>query len=175
MNDNLSNFIGKKAVDVLKELETKNVKVGTKSGSGFIYCGELGMLGDDKQIDRILLENLKRRAETGRERFRAFVRNYPTAEKYITLQVDNGKSFSYDGFIEYEKEYFRRAQVKMQNVEAIGRLLADRTPFQERIVTDAYMSIDEEDCAIIIFEGVEVGDYWMVNEYKEQNEDGEVE
>lgn len=167
MKDSNVDLIGMKAVDALKILPTKNVKIGAKGGMAFFYCGNANKFKEIDAVgkfDEYLIGLLEERVNSGKERILTYIKSYPTPEKYLLSCLNNEIDFSFDSYISELKEFFRLAEVKKKNIEISMDRIASRVPFDERVVLDAYMSIDEEDCMILLIDGVESGKYWTIDE-----------
>lgn len=164
----LRNHIGKEFGDVVSELGTKYIKVGTVDGGAFFYCGStsdlsdiIPKLNDENEVehgDRIL------RAE---EKLTAAVANFPDIKDYVAKEfkrTKGGKVGDVLGYLNFINHELTKVQMRINNFEIMKN--ETYSPLEKRIVADAMLSIDEEDTSIIIIEGREVGHYWSRAEYE---------
>lgn len=151
-----------------------NVKIGSKQGSSFFYCGkgkeaikELNKI--NKQLvkqNTLTLNNLKTRLEHLDEIY----------QERINLAKEKGKITdlkSYIASLNVEKERERiRIPKKIAEVEwCINNHVLDR-PVQE--IVDGICQ-DEYPCKIVYIKGIEQGKYWLICEYKSKKVEKEDE
>lgn len=155
---------------VLKNLNC-NIKVGSKQGSSFFYCGTIGGLYHD--LDKVeqtlnaynngLIKALEQRLKSinsiYKERFENWVDRCNKTKIYLTEQ-------------DKEKEWAKLTELKEKEklsiprkIEAIRKHL--NKPLLERNVLEMVdgISVDEKPCKIIYVSGHEKGAYWTINEY----------
>lgn len=151
-----------------------NVKIGSKQGSSFFYCGK----GREaiKELNKINKQLVKQNLNTLKilnDRLKNLDKVY---EERIKLALAKGKitdTESYIASVNIEKERERaRLPKKIQEVQwCIDTHILDRQ-VQEIVEGICY---DEYPCKIVYVKGIEQGKYWLISEYKNKRVEKEDE
>lgn len=165
-------YNGKTVLEVLPKLKYKNVKIGTNGGSGFFYCGDSkafkGVTGERfiRTINKSMRKKFRMLLHKAQKDFETHLRCYPNPEKYIKNQILHNIDYSFDGYLEALSEWFKKAKNRQNKIYKYEKILKDRQHLFYRKVVEGSLSTDEEDCIILIIDGVEEGDFWSINEYE---------
>ena len=142
-----------------------NVKIGSKQGSSFFYCGSgsNAIPHISKKIDGTMLRQAQNRKKLLINRLTNLDKIY---QDRINKAIKSGKVKNKEKYIaevEILKERERKVlPTKISEIEYdISVRLLDR-PVQE--IVDG-ISPDEKPCKIIYIKGHEIGKYWTVKEY----------
>ena len=160
-----------------KKIKNCNVKIGSKEGSSFWYCGKAKLLYSEPILNEINLE---------------LIRQDKTLLKEWKYRYDH-LDHIYENIIKQAKEDIRNGNKKVKDFNAYVKTLMDkkekerkRLPIRikdikkdievhilnrkvEEIVKG--ISPDEHPCWVIYIKGYEKGKYWTIKEF----ESGEVE
>lgn len=170
-----------------KKYQKVNVKIGSKQGSCFWYCGE----GDlalslpeinnaniiHKERSKNKLEQLKYRLEHLDKIYEAII------EETRQRMIKNPKKCKVKDFDKYVKKTLKTKELERASLpKKIESVCWDiETDFLDRPVQEVVKGIspDEAPCYIIYVKGNEKGNYWTIKEYKDKNgqpeEEGEDE
>lgn len=167
-------------------LATRNlkVKIGSKEGGGFIFCGNVAEI-DLMGIDREIVDDMKAsRSRAQREitslknrpkDFETFASDMERKRKQYSKRLGGGQSAidsaeeKFPTSPEAHKKWkqglldnLKKAQSKKRKLDAEIKKFKS---IGHRKILDAYESIDEKNTTIVIFEGHERGSYWTTKEY----------
>ena len=163
---------------------SRYIKLGSKDGAGFIFCGKLKDfldISDEMSIrQQSILRDRKLKAEEvmGEFDFRWNHSYKPGAEKVYDLKMDEYKDKPEAAFLKKHptKEAYVDAVHESKYKACLKRLnkatkaLEGYTPILERPVVETYNSelinCHGERDLIVIFEGMEVGPWWSLDEYE---------
>lgn len=161
--------------DVIEKLKGKTVKIGTRNGSGFIFCDKV-----DDNFKRIMIvkhhsyNNRTRRLLNGVEdRLSNLDKIYEDKleERLNTLKKIK-KNFTTKKIEKIKKELkekkAREKELLPKQINELQYCIA--TGFMGRPVIDKYDDIlkEEKGVVIVIIKGCERGGYWTVEEYKKR-------
>lgn len=166
--------------DALKKYSGKIVKLG--SASSYVYCGKVG---DDiceildemsvKELER--LKTLYAKVVKHNERFeRIWMTKLENTITNFRIKAEKEGWGEKKREIEYMKVMGRYDRAKAndrrltnENLRSLPPRIEAFTNYPEREVKEEYDSI--EGGTIVIFEGLEQGDYWTVEEYEKANKE----
>lgn len=157
--------------DLLKEkkYQKTNIKVGSKSGSRFWYCGKGDIAYSLPEIEKARKRTLKQVKGTLYQlKYRQEHLDEVYAEILKQAKKKNIKNFSeYERKLNIKKERERLLlPKKIKNVQYdVDTTLLDR-PVKEIVYG---ISPDEVPCWIIYVKGNEKGSYWTIAEYKKKS------
>ena len=158
--------------DVVESLKGKTIKLGTKNGSGFIFCS--------KVKDNFKLEMSAKHAShnVGLKRLKSGIEN----------RLNNLDKIYEEKFNERLKNLKRKDKKTIKKIKAsleqskqeekvkLPKLIKEydyciSTPFLQRPIVDKYADIlkEEKGVVIVIIKGYERGGYWTVEEYQKRN------
>lgn len=158
--------------DVVESLKGKTIKLGTKNGSGFIFCS--------KVKDNFKLEMSAKHAyhNAGLKKLKNGIEN----------RLNNLDKIYEDKFNERLKNLKKKDKKSIAKIKAsleqskqvekvkLPKLIQEydyciSTPFLKRPVIDKYADIlkEEKGVIVIIIKGYERGGYWLVEEYQKRN------
>lgn len=164
---------------------TANIKLGTKDGSGFIFCGR-NIPFDDLDVESVerrsmqIADHNKRLTATEAKRKTP----KPQYDKYVTAEFDkysnntkNALSFDkwydlgefqpYDDWLIAFLDNLRKNEASLTNRKSLLiQELINYTKMKDRIVEEIYKSITEPNTLIVIIQGTEMGDAWTTEEYE---------
>ena len=147
------------------KFQNVNVKIGSKQGSSFFYCGSGSNAISHivKKIDSAMLRQAQNRKKLLTNRLTNLDKIY---QDRINKAIKSGRVKNKEKYIadvEKLKEHERKVlPTKISEIEYdISVRLLDR-PVQE--VVDG-ISPDEMPCKIIYIKGHEIGKYWTIKEY----------
>lgn len=147
------------------KFQSVNVKIGSKQGSSFFYCGSgsNAISHISKKIDSAMLRQAQNRKKLLTNRLTNLDKIY---QDRINKAIKSGRVKNKEKYIadvEKLKEHERKVlPTKISEIEYdISVRLLDR-PVQE--VVDG-ISPDEMPCKIIYIKGHEIGKYWTIKEY----------
>ena len=145
------------------------VKIGTKDGSGFLWCGSTERLKRNwNQLENIVKDKYKERLKKAKSHLNGLFMDYPTAGKYAKAQYKGTGEFgSAEDYLASLQDYFVELQRAKDKIAKAEQRLKDLVPMQEREVYKAYRSVVDPDCAIILVYGSEVGAAWDIEEFEE--------
>ena len=146
-----------------------NVKVGSKSGSSFWYCGKAGK-GCLKDIERaytytlpqskVVLRNLEKRLEHLDEIYEGHINQAMKRHENSTEKKMNNYLKMINAKWKEEKVWLPKKIKSVQNDLA--------THFLDRTVVEVVKGIspDEEPCYVVYVKGNERGRFWTIKEYQ---------
>ena len=152
-----------------KKYEKLNVKIGSKSGSSFWYCGK----GDKKfsfpaikSISRPIKKQNQKKLEIAEKRLEHLDEIY---DKNIDDKIKQGKVKDIEKYLKAQNEKRegerRRLPKRIEELkQEINKTLLDRKV--KEVVKG--ISPDEQPCEIIYVEGHEIGLYWTIEEYNKR-------
>lgn len=173
--DNRIAELENKTVREVIDLIGDNVKIGTKDGGGFFFCGD-----KRKFMEKIEDIDIERRARLQHacnkaESTALAMCKAPHAgvEDYLAALLKNAKSVedinpTYDGYIAFVKRRIDEAKRKAEFAAKKKRQQEEYQPLEERIVIEAYPSVSEKDTTILLVKGGEVGWYWTTDECEKE-------
>lgn len=153
-----------------------NIKVGSKNGSGFWYCGKASLeyaldeidyqTKKHKRINEGMLKGFQKRLESIESIYRKMIRH---AEKEKQCPTDQQTIKDIDKYIE------RMTRKKEKEIAELPKLIASVeydiiTPFIDRPVKEIIKGISPEEnpCYVIYVQGNEKGQYWTIKEYEKK-------
>ena len=167
----MPNAMEKKTLKELLEMTSGDyqVKIGTKSGSGFLWCGSITELKSNwSALENIVKDKYKERLKKAKSHLNGLFRECPTVGRYAQMQYKGTNEFgSVDGYLEALGDYFKELERAKSKITKAEQRLKDLVPMQEREVYKAYRSVVDPDCAIILVYGTEVGAAWDYAEFKQ--------
>lgn len=167
--------------------EYAEVKLGTNEGTGFIYCGPndaeaIRKAADDERqktldfIDRALcfFPEMEKNMALGVQRAVAISisRLEPNetekdgeigSEKFKELLTDTAKAAAKKSIAGYEQ----KIRTRLATINDYFSRLNPWVDIMNREVVEFYPSIAEDSTLIVIFKGLEVGEYWDKSEYRQ--------
>ena len=178
--------------DVLQKSPIK-VKVGTKDGDGFMFCGRFTQEAIDDLDDEIIIKKAKQIAQcesnigvlerqlTWDGYVYVMNRRFANAIKKAKREAENrGKALTDAEENLLKKEYepteakFAENCVNTENKierilkkeRKIAKSLKNYVSISERKIVESYASIDEPNTTIVLLEGREAGNAWTTEEYE---------
>lgn len=156
-----------------------NIKIGTKSGSGFLWCGHVAEVADDlSEAENFVRDMYKARLKKAKGHLNTLFRDCLTVGKYASKNYkESGKFGTVDGYLESLKDYFAELDDADRKIKRAEQKLADLVPLGDREIIEAYKSTYEPDTAIIIVSGDEIGPAWDLDEFQKikERENGKLE
>lgn len=153
------------------------VKIGTKGGSGFLWCGEVAKAKTDMTaIENRVKAKYRTRLKKAKAHLSQMFTECPTVGRYAKTKYRyTGEFGSFEDYLASLPDYFSELEKAKAKIERAEERLANLVPLGDREVIDAYMSISEKDTAIIIVEGNESGDAWDTEEFERLEEQRDAE
>lgn len=178
--------------DVLQNPPMK-VKIGTKDGGGFMFCGYFVQEIIGSLDDEIIIKKAKQIAQcednisvlekqlTWDGYTYAMNRRYANAVKKAKKEAENrGENFTdaekrvlkkeyeptEEKFAEHCVDTEHKIERKLKKEKMIANTLKNYASISERKIIEKYASIDEPNTTIILIEGREVGTAWTTEEYE---------
>lgn len=147
-----------------------NVKVGTKDGAGFVYCGSIMELREGMgALENRIAAKYRTRVKNAKAHLNQTFVDTPTLGKYCKKQYkETGEFGTLEGYYASLPEYFEKLEKAKASLERAETALEKHIPFGDREIAEVYKSIDEPNTAIILVQGSETGDAWTTDEYKEK-------
>ena len=171
----------------IKDIPTSNlwqrIKLGAKNGNGFIFCGPV----PDKETWNSIMEQLTD----------VYLQNLRSSYEKTLYESDEALKKSWERSVDFEirkrmragwseeqrREFYDKKSKKLKTEEAWKRFKKKRDmaqkrakkrldafyPFLERPILETYHSTvpGNEDEYILIFDGLDNGEYWTDDEYRE--------
>ena len=152
-----------KIIEALEKYsKNQALKVGSKEGNGYFYCGDVGdFIENLNAYSDIMHDHFVERYENAKENSETVISRFCSE----VFQVVNKGMFTSD-YISSIKPIFGRIG-KVVNTEANAKNLADRyIPLIDRSVVDSYYAdnVVDFDCLILIVDGFESGKFWCMEE-----------
>lgn len=146
------------------------IKVGSKNGCGWWYVGQVSdFIKKMTDISLELQKSLKSAEKAAERNLDSKLRNWPTPERYTRFQLrknDFEKSLTYNAYNAWLTGWFisvakqKKAVIKAkENTKSFIELSK-----REVIETSKADEAIEEDCILILVEGVEDGMFWSTDE-----------
>lgn len=170
--------MAKERIKALKELLTENtfqnvnVKIGSKQGSSFWYCGSGNSnisIPAIRKIRQTMLNQNKRIVLSLRFRLKHLDRLY---EEVIQERI---KKHGEEDIENYKKRLYRKKENERKSLPKRIKLVEYdiATPLLDRPVLEVLMGIspDERPCKIIYVQGTEKGAYWTIKEYEKRHKE----
>lgn len=170
-----------KLKDALNKYSGETVKLG--SATSFVYCGKV-----ENNICQILDDLSKKELERIVTFYQKTVKHDAKFEEFWEKNIENAiKNLNEETYRKKWTDAIREKKLKSlmdkktrekvndrKRTDAILATYPERirtwTNYPERKVKEEYESI--EGGMIVIFEGLEQGDYWTVEEYEKANKEG---
>lgn len=149
----------------LKDKKIKNVKIGAKGGSGFIYCGKPGLIDFDYLNDQMRERNQSALISAS-HRYSSIKQKKVSTSTYIAECEKKNAPISFEGYMKYLQQYFAQIKTAIDGVERANKRIADYEPLETREVVEKYKSITEPSTTIVLFDGTEQGSAWTTEEYQ---------
>ena len=163
--------IGKTIEEVINEHDIK-VKLGADRGNSYIYCGELKDMNVDF-LDKLIVKMYKARIHNASanisrltnmdKSYEAFFEKHGTSENVPESAVQARYMLWLNGIektINTSKATRAITKEKLENF----------TTIKDRIITDVYKSIDEDNTLCLLYNGNESGSVWTTEEYNKMIE-----
>ena len=152
------------------ELIGKNIKIGTKNGGGYFFCGDkeefIYNLKDIERSRKSRLVTAHRKAEANAKAAckapKAGVEDYLTS-LFAKNSIENIEP-TYDGYVEFVKERMEEVKKKARYVTKKREQSEAYKTLRKHEVVEAYASISEPDTTILLIKGNEAGWYWTTDE-----------
>lgn len=151
------------------------VKIGTKDGAGFIYCGLPADLVP-QDVDDEMIGEAAGNIQYQDSRLDIIRRNGANLSSYLDKLVKDAQrekkaelpEFSIGDYLKYLDDRIRRMRFHYAQGQALREYVRTYKPIMDRQVADMYESIDadEPDTMIIIVYGSEHGPAWTRSEYE---------
>ena len=154
---------------VLSKLEPdKKIKVGTKDGSNYMFCGTVDILTQNiTSYSDVLRESSYIRVRNAEKNLAVAVKNPPTLTGYIEAELSRSNPRpSVDRWNDELRRWFKHCQALDQSKQAAIDYMKNFVWLGNRNVLetrDADPAIDE-DTTIIIIKGNECGKFWDFDE-----------
>lgn len=157
--------------ELLTRIQTKNVKIGTKDGSGFFYCGPLtDFLADLDGWETKLFEQLKKAVALSEKQLRSAVNTLPEPKAYAERMIRERMqpfNLTLQGYLNLLQDGFANVNRKKKSLDAASLALKKRKDLRKRHIEETYPSQTEKHTTIVIIEGSERGLYWTIKEFEE--------
>lgn len=151
------------------------VKIGTKDGAGFIYCGlPKDLVAQD--VDDEMIGEAAGNIQYQDSRLNIIRKNGANLSSYLDKLVKDAQrekkaelpEFSIGDYLKYLDDRMRRMRFHYAQGQALREYARTYKPIMDRQVADMYESIDadEPDTMIIIVYGGEHGPAWTRSEYE---------
>ena len=141
-----------------------SIKLGSKDGSGFIFCGKAYSLDVEKLNKRIISKNEKALAKA-KSRYRLLRSKSVSFDEYA--RKNGGECRSVEGYHIFLDEHYKEVKTAYNTLITCADRVANYTDLAGREIVDSYKSIDEKDTTIVIYAGTEVGEAWTTQQYEE--------
>lgn len=167
----MKELIGLTITEAIKQIKDKDaeVRVGTKGGTSFIFCGPIKELRSSLSDLELKYYSKSVRAISKKKiKIDTMLGSFPTPESYSrriyegSFGTDVG---TFEGWEEAVRKHFKLLQRNKQQLIGMETKHDNRIPLKNRILVDAYPSILEPDVWILLMEGSEDGNYWDRHEY----------
>lgn len=144
-----------------------NVKIGTKGGSGFLWCGHIALLQDDmSELETRVRDMYKGRIKKAKGHLNTLLRDGYSVGRYASTNYKKTGEFgTAEGYLESIKTYFADLEKAEQKLKRAEKNLAELVPMADRELIEAYRSTHEADTAIVIVSGNETGPAWDLEEF----------
>lgn len=138
-----------KLAEYIKRCKCKNINIGAKDGSSFMYCGPKDGIMDIIELFNDYHDNMVNKYPKLSAQYRSFL-----ASNTYDITDD-------DGLLAYGK---KSAQLYTA-FSRCYRYLNTYKPILERKVIDFYEKQSENDTMVVLVEGMETGRFWTNEEY----------
>ena len=169
----VSDYIGKVFGEVLPEINNRGgyIKLGCKR-PGFFFIGLKRDLTDEKvdALDAGLRKWHKGKIASAKNELKSAIAAVPTPSKYIsTMYSKNGTFGDWNSYVEFVNEAWAKLPKLKKKLDVFQENYEERIPLMDKVVVDAFPSIDPEypHQIIMLLEGCEEGEFWTLNEYEE--------
>ncbi len=151
---------------------SKKLKVGTRDGCAFFYCGTVGDFRQRlTEYSDLCAANAEAVLQDAQRRQEVCFRNPPTIERFIRTEVKSDTpNFSLANYTKFLEAYFRKCERVTGGVENAQRKLDGFVPLGKREVIEVREAdhVADPDVTVMIITGYEYGAYWMTSEADEK-------
>ena len=167
-------YEGRTFGEVVPELRRMDglVKIGMKHTSGFFFIGDKCKLTDEfvDELDGRLVKILENKVKNAEDSLSNAISAIPTFSRYIAAQYKANGTFSdYRSYIAHINVLWAKLDNYKKQIDDRLEDLRDRIPLTDRVILEAYPSIDPaiaEPMVILLIEGLETGAYSLLEEYE---------
>lgn len=156
--------------ELLKEKKYKecNVKIGSKNGSGFYYCGKANLIYSLKELERANEKLYRQNTNV----ISQLTKRYNQLDQIYNATIEKAKKRNIKNWDLYIAKLNKKKAIEQKRLpKLISDIKNDRSiHILDRVVKEIVVGIspDEQPCYVVYVSGHEKGMYWTIAEYNKR-------